>query len=306
MVADAGSAAATGRAAGSGASAGPDAGPGAARALPGRRLPPGLRERALATREGDFSPAPARDAATIALLRDAPGGQEVYLLRRVKGMAFAGGMHVFPGGSVDPADAGSAELGWAGPLPAAWARAFGCDEPLARALVCAAVRETFEESGVLLAGTTADDVLDDVSTDEWEAERVALEAREQSLSQLLARRGLVLRADLLRPLAHWITPELEVKRFDTRFFAARVPTGQRCREAGTEADLRLWIRPGDALEQGLTLMPPTVAVLQQLAAFPDVEATLAAERDLRPVMPRVVVDEDGEVRLVVDPAAPGS
>ena len=279
-------------------------------AAPGRLLPPGLRERALATRETGFTPAPPRDAATIALLRDGPAGPEVYLLRRVTGMAFAGGMHVFPGGSVDPADGGAADLGWAGPPPAQWAQALGCDEALARALVCAAVRETFEESGVLLAGTTPDDVLSDVSTDEWEAERAALEAREQTLSQLLARRGLVLRADLLRPLAHWITPELEPKRFDTRFFVARMPSGQRCRTVGTEAELRLWVRPADALEQGLTLMAPTVAVLEELAASADVEQALAAERDLRPVMPRVVVGEDGEVRLVVDadlePDVPGS
>ena len=253
------------------------------------------------------SPAPTRDAATIALLRDAPGGPEVYLLRRVRGMAFAGGMHVFPGGSVDVADAGAPDLAWAGPPPSAWARAFGCDEPLARALVCTAVRETFEESGVLLAGRTADEVLDDVSTDEWEAEREALEAREQSLSELLARRGLVLRADLLRPLAHWVTPEVEAKRFDTRFFAARMPQGQICRAAGTEADLRLWVRPADALAQGLRLMPPTVAVLRDLAAHDDVEAALAAERRIRRVLPRVEV-HDGEVRLVTDLEAsePGS
>ena len=272
-------------------------------------LPAGMFERARELHAGTLTPPPTRDAATVALLRDAPGGPEVHLLRRVRGMAFAGGMHVFPGGSVDPADA-SAELAWAGPTAAEWAEQMRCPEPLARALVCAAVRETFEESGVLLAGTTPDDVLSDVSTDEWEAERAALEAREQTLSQLLARRGLVLRADLLRPLAHWITPELEPKRFDTRFFVARMPSGQRCRTVGTEAELRLWVRPADALEQGLTLMAPTVAVLEELAASADVEQALAAERDLRPVMPRVVVGEDGEVRLVVDadlePDVPGS
>ena len=261
-------------------------------------LPPGLRERALALRDGAVAPTPARDAATVALLRDAPGGPEVYLLRRVRGMAFAGGMHVFPGGSVDPADAEAPELGWAGPSAAAWARDLRCDEPRARALVCAAVRETFEESGVLLAGRGPDDVLDDVSTDEWEAERAALEAREQSLSQLLTRRRLVLRADLLRPLAHWITPEVESKRFDTRFFLARMPAGQVCREVGTEADVRQWLRPADALRQGLSLMPPTVAVLRDLAAHADVDAALAAERELRTVLPRVVVDDDGDVRLV--------
>ena len=276
-------------------------------------LPSGLRERALALAAGELTPAPVRDAATVELLRDAPGGHEVYLLRRVRGMASAGGMHVFPGGSVDPADAAADDLGWAGPPPAVWARDLRCDEALARALVCAAVRETFEESGVLLAGPSSDEVLDDVSTDEWEAERTALEAREQSLSELLGRRGLVLRADLLRPLAHWITPEVEPKRFDTRFFVARMPDGQTCREVGTEADLRLWIRPADAVSAGrsagLTLMPPTLAALEDLAAHADVEASLAAPRTLQTVLPRAVVDDDGEVRLVdlvVGDPGPGS
>jgi 8-oxo-dGTP pyrophosphatase MutT (NUDIX family) len=255
-------------------------------------------ERARAMKRGEISAPPTRDAATVALLRDGADGPEVYLLRRVQGMAFAGGMHVFPGGSVDPADA-HASVAWSGPPPSAFAEAFGCDEPLARALVCAAVRETFEESGVLLVGAAADALLADVSTDEWERERVALEAREQSLSELLTRRGLVLRADLLRPLAHWITPEVEQKRFDTRFFVARVPAGQVCRDAGSEADRRLWLRPQDALDRQLRVLPPTAAVLADLAAHPDVEAALAAPREIRPVLPKLVVDDDDEVAFLL-------
>ncbi len=260
--------------------------------------PPELFERARMLRDGRITAVGTRDAATIALLRDSAAGPEVYLLRRVRGMAFAGGMHVFPGGSVDPADA-EADLAWAGPPAAEWARAFGCSEPLARALVCAAVRETFEESGVLLAGTREDEVLGDVSTDEWEAERASLEAREQSLSQLLLRRDLVLRADLLRPLAHWITPEVEAKRFDTRFFLARMPEGQVCREVGGEADQRVWSRPADALEHGLRMLPPTAVALRDLAAHHDVEAALAAERSISPVLPKLVVGEDDEVAFLL-------
>jgi 8-oxo-dGTP pyrophosphatase MutT (NUDIX family) len=265
-------------------------------------LPAGLPERVRALARGELAVAPARDAATVALLRDAPGGVEVYLLRRVRAMSFAGGMHVFPGGAVDPADADAG--GWAGPPPADFAAVLGCDEPLARALVRAAVRETFEESGVLLAGPSPDSVLADVSTDEWEAERTALEAREQSLSELLARRGLLLRADLLRPVAHWITPEAEPKRFDTRFFVARVPDGQVCRAAGGEADRRLWVRPQDALDRGLGMMPPTAAVLADLASAPDVAAALAAPRTIRPVLPQFALGEDGEavIRLPDEPS----
>jgi 8-oxo-dGTP pyrophosphatase MutT (NUDIX family) len=263
----------------------------------GRVVPEALLERARALRDGGAEPVPTRDAATIALLRETPGGPEVYLLRRVVGMVF-GGMHVFPGGSVDPADAAHA-TGWSGPPPSAFAEAFSCPEPLARALVCAAVRETFEEAGVLLAGSSSSDLLADVSTDEWEAERVALESRQQSLSELLDRRGLVLRADLLSPLAHWITPEVEPRRFDTRFFVAEVPAGQVARDVGSEADDRLWVRPAEALSGGLTMLPPTAAALQDLAAHPEVASALRARRTIRAMLPKLVVHDDDRVDFLL-------
>src|SRR4051812_10539220 len=146
-----------------------------------------------------------RQAATVLLLRDGDPGLEVYLLRRTKGMPFAGGMTAYPGGGVDPRD-GDTETAWAGPTPDRWAAAFGCDERTARELVCAAVRETFEEAGVLLAGAGDGSVVPDVSGGDWEEQRQALLSRELSLSELLRGRGLALRSDLLRPFAHWITP----------------------------------------------------------------------------------------------------
>jgi 8-oxo-dGTP pyrophosphatase MutT (NUDIX family) len=270
-----------------------------------------LQELARAFARGERTPSDPRHASTVVLLRDGASGPEAYLLRRVRGMAFAGGMHVFPGGAVDPDDA-AADIGWAGPSAAEWGAWFGADEPLARSLVCAAVRETFEESGVLLAGPSEHELLADVSSDEWEAERVALEAREQSLSQLLARRGLVLRADLLRPFAHWLTPEVEPKRFDTRFFLAEMPAGQVCRDVGGEADERLWVRPADALEQGLHLLPPTHHSLKSLAGFGDVRAALDAEREITLVAPKLVALPDGSLKLALpddpeyaDAQAPG-
>ena len=266
-------------------------------------LPDNLLERARGLADGSYVAAAPRHASTVVLLRPGSAGPEVYLLRRVKAMAFAGGMHVFPGGAVDPADA-TADIGWAGPPPSWWASQFGADEQLGRALVCAAVRETFEESGILLAGTSADSLLADVSSDEWEEERRALEAREHSLSELLTRRGLVLRADLLRPMAHWITPEVEPKRFDTRFFLAELPAGQVCREVGGEADERVWVRPGEALAGGFHLMPPTLAVLRAVAGHPDVASALAAERVIAPVLPRILVAADGTIQVLADPDRP--
>ena len=126
-------------------------------------------------------------------------------------------------------------------------------------------------------------MLADVSSDEWEAERAALEAREHSLSELFARRGLVLRSDLLRPLAHWITPEAEPKRFDTRFFLAELPAGQVCREAGTEADSRVWVRPARRAGPGARDAPADpVGAARPWSDAPDVASALAAPREITP------------------------
>jgi 8-oxo-dGTP pyrophosphatase MutT (NUDIX family) len=202
-------------------------------------------------------------------------------------------MHVFPGGSVDPDDAAT-EIGWVGPDPGSYATVLTADLPLARALVCAAVRETFEESGVLLAGRGEQDVVD-VSADEWEQEREALEGRRQSLASMLKRRSLLLRADLLRPWAHWITPVVESKRFDTRFFVAAVPEGQEPRHVGGEADRRLWLRPQDALARHadgeLGMLPPTAFTLSELTEYATVADVLAAAaaRDVKPVLPKLIL-----------------
>jgi 8-oxo-dGTP pyrophosphatase MutT (NUDIX family) len=211
-------------------------------------------------------------------------------------MSFAAGMHVFPGGRVDPADA-DAHAHWHGTRPQDWTELLSADAALAHGLVCAAVRETFEESGVLLAGEGPGDIVD-VSGPEWEAERVALIDRRESLQGLLKRRGLGLRADLLRPWAHWITPEIEPRRYDTRFFVAALPSGQAARDVGGEADATMWLTPQDAIarfERGeLPMLPPTITTLRDLAAFSTAAEALASasSRDIAPVLPRVVIDGD--------------
>ncbi len=244
----------------------------------------------------------ARDAATVVLLRDSAGGPEVYLLRRVGSMAFAAGMHVFPGGSVDPRDA-TREVGWIGQSPSVVGSRLGCAEPLARALVCAAVRETFEESGVLLAGTPSGELVADTSDESWEVDRLALLDRTLSLADMLLARDLAVRADLLAPWAHWLTPEFEPRRFDTRFFVAAVPAGQRTRDVGGEADAVTWLPVADAVrdhEAGdLAMLPPTIVTLREVAMYADVAAVLDASLPIRPVMPRPVLDGE-QVRLVVD------
>jgi len=266
------------------------------------RLPEPVAEKAREFIAGNQQPATPRDAATVMLLRDGPAGAlEVYMLRRKPTMAFAPGAMVFPGGSVDPRDADE-EVAWAGPGAAEWGRIFDAPPELARSLVCAAVRETFEESGVLLAGPSAGSVVADTTSDEWEADRQALLDRSVSLAELLARRGLVLRADLLRPWSRWITPVMEPRRFDTRFFAAALPAGQRTRDVGGEASAVAWVEPAHALAQGrrgeLALMPPTMVSLTELAACGTRDAALAGEREVAPIIPEVHLRE-GAVWLTV-------
>ncbi|MDN5852894.1 MAG: NUDIX hydrolase [Actinomycetia bacterium] len=254
-------------------------------------LPESLRDD-LANRTAE--PALTVDAATVMLLRDGVDGVEAYFLRRQRSMAFAAGMYVFPGGRVDPRDADT-DVAWVGPPPSAWGERLGCDEALARALVCAAIRETYEEADVLLAGD-ADEVVADVSGDDWEADRRALVGHEVSLASVLARRGLAVRSDLLGAWAHWITPEFEPRRYDTRFFVAVLPNGQRTRDVSTEADRVEWLAPSAALrreERGeLAMMPPTRVTCHDLASLPSAATALtsAPDRRIAPVMPRVVTD----------------
>jgi 8-oxo-dGTP pyrophosphatase MutT (NUDIX family) len=233
----------------------------------------------------------------------AGGGLEVYLLRRRSSMAFAPGAFVFPGGSADARDADT-EVGWAGPDAAEWGRLLDAPAGLARVLVCAAVRETFEESGVLLAGPTAGTVVHSTASAGWEADRAALLAGSVSLAGLLAGRGLVLRSDLLRPWARWVTPVTEERRYDTRFFAAALPPGQRARDVSSEADGAGWFRPGEALAAArrgeIMLLPPTAVTLGELDARGDVDAALTARRRITALIPEVFV-ADGAVWLTVPP-----
>jgi 8-oxo-dGTP pyrophosphatase MutT (NUDIX family) len=203
-------------------------------------------------------------------------------------MPFAPGMYAFPGGSVDPRDA-DADVRWAGPDASVWGARFGQPPRVAQAIVCAAVREVFEESGVLLAGPDASTVVGDVSGDDWEAQRAALVARKLGFAELLRDRDLVLRGDLLAPWSRWITPEFEPRRYDTYFFLARLPDGQLTRNVGGEADEVRWLRPAERRE--LAMLPPTRATLAQLDAYHSIAelVTAAGVRDAAtPVIPHLV------------------
>jgi 8-oxo-dGTP pyrophosphatase MutT (NUDIX family) len=276
---------------------------------PAIQLPAGMAQRARDVLSGKIPPVTPRDAATVMLLRPAehaPGtdaGLQVYMLRRMPTMAFAPGAFVFPGGSVDPRDA-EIEVEWAGPDATEWAQLIDAPPELARALICAAVRETFEESGVLLAGPAPDTVVADTRGDDWEADRRALLARSVSLAGLLRQRGLVLRSDLLRAWSRWITPVTEERRYDTRFFAAALPEGQRARDVSGEADKAGWVQPAEALDAArrreIVLLPPTAVTLGELGACERLSTALTARRRLTALIPEVYL-EDGAVWLTVPP-----
>ena len=247
---------------------------------PAWQPPAELVDRARALAAGTLVAAEPRHASTVVLLRDTPTGLEVHLQRRVASMAFAAGAYVFPGGRVDDADA-AVEVD----LPPGWARVLTGeppDEPLARTLVVAAVRETFEEVGVLL------------TDDPLPADRAA--ARRQDFASLGVRPA----TRLLAPWARWVTPAFEPRRYDTRFFAAALPEGQTAAgdDAGGEADRAVWMAPAEALARHrdgeLVMLPPTVFTLAELTEYADAAAVLAAavERDCKPVLPRLLVEGD--------------
>lgn len=218
------------------------------------------------------------------------------MLRRRTSMAFAGGAYAYPGGGVDDRDA--RPVRWAGPSRAAWAARLGVDEASAQAVVCAAVRETFEEAGVLLAGVTPDTVIGDTTGADWEADRQALVDRKLSFAEFLDGRGLVLRSDLLAAWARWVTPEFESRRYDTWFFVAALPEGQRTREVSTEADRTVWTSAADAAagyDRGeLLMMPPTIATLRALAPYATAADAVAAAaaQDLAPVLATATTEGD--------------
>jgi 8-oxo-dGTP pyrophosphatase MutT (NUDIX family) len=267
----------------------------------GQWFPQDWPERIRGLADGTLTPVVPKRAATVMLLKDTDSGPVVHMLRRRASMAFAGGAYAYPGGGVDPRD-DEHHVRWAGPTRAWWAKRLGVDEAAAQAIVCAAVRETYEEAGVLLAGPSADSVVGDTTGEDWEADRAAVAAREFSFAEFLDRRGLVLRSDLLGVWTRWITPEFEPRRYDTWFFVAALPHGQRTRNASTEADRTVWIRPRQAAEgydKGeLTMMPPTIATLRQLAPCATAADALAAapDRDLTPVLAQARL-KDGQIVL---------
>jgi 8-oxo-dGTP pyrophosphatase MutT (NUDIX family) len=227
-----------------------------------------------------------RDASTVVLLRDSTDGLSVWLLTRVTQMAFAAGMAVFPGGRVDADDA---ELPFVAGSDVVAAERFDCAPEQARALVGAAVREVFEETGVLLTVPVAD--LSEARSD--------VEAGRVSFGDLLRANSLRIDAEAVQPWSRWVTPRGEVRRYDTRFFVAALPDDAQAQDVTTEASSAGWFGVGAALEAAqrgeLGMLPPTIMTLASLTAYDSVAAVLAAAatRSLDAVRPSVQRTEDG-------------
>jgi 8-oxo-dGTP pyrophosphatase MutT (NUDIX family) len=245
-----------------------------------------------------YVPLTPRPAATVMLIRDGSQGVSVFLMRRHSAMEFAAGVMVFPGGGVDDRDR-NAQIAWTGPPPSWWAQRFGIETELAEALVCAAARETFEECGVLFAGPADDPggIVGDASA--YRESRLALADRTLSFADFLRRENLVLRADLLRPWANWVTPEAErTRRYDTYFFVGALPEGQRADGENTESDRADWTTPRAAIDDFAAgqsfLLPPTWTQLDSLAGR-TVADVLAVERQIVTVQPSLEIDGDNWV-----------
>lgn len=251
--------------------------------------------------DGSTAPVPTRPASTVMLVRAAEvAGIEVFVLQRNAGSAFAAGFYVFPGGVVDAAD-GAADLEAIcdGPTDAECSARLGVAAG-GLAYWVAAVRECFEESGILLAHRHGGGPLTVP-----DAERRAVHGGDISMSELCTRYDLVLDVSPLRYVAHWVTPEAErPRRFDTRFFLAAVPGDQARagRHDEHETVSSRWVRPEQALEQAesgeLMLLPPTVACMQMLAGARSVADALAAADAAGPpprIMPTIVTDDAGTV-----------
>ena len=223
------------------------------------------------------------------LLRESSDvGVEVFMMRRTTKAAFAGGMYVFPGGAVDAEDS-SYEI--------------------------AAIRECFEEAGVLLARTATGTTVrfdDPVSHERFTDYRHVVHAGERSMTSVLMAENLVAQSDELLGVAHWVTPFGEVRRFDTRFFVVAMPDDQTPLHDDKETVGSLWVTPLDALNRAqageLLMLPPTIANLEFLATYSSVNEIIEAARKIGTppkLLPKVKWRDDGRIEALLMPGDVG-
>ncbi len=258
---------------------------------------------------------PMHDAATVMLVRDTPAGLQVFMLRRAMAAVFAGGLYVFPGGRVDLADATPAVAEFCDGLDDAGASAALGLERGGLAFWIGAIRECFEEAGVLLAAGPDGEAVRFETPEviaRFERDRHAVHDGQMGLVELCDRERLRLMAGDIRYVSHWITPLGERRRFDTRFFVARAPQGQVPLHDDSETIESLWIGPAEALHQNqageLALMPPTIANLAFLSRFESADDVMAAAAFLATppaILPKGRFGRDGRFIALLLPGEPG-
>ena len=247
------------------------------------------------------------------VLRDGPAGPEVFMVRRHEETAFMGGAHVFPGGRVDAAD-GDAHDSWCDGVEHAVRQLDALPPADATAYHVAAARELFEEAGVLLARHPQGDFVSlagPADHERLEQDRGRVHEGKATLRAVIEREGLRLALDALVLFAHWVTPPIDSRQFDTRFFMTRVPPHQTPAHDDTETTHSLWARPADAIAQAVNqdiiLPPPTWSTLRELEPFESVKDALAWARRRTVVrrMPKAI-ERDGHRMLLLpgDPLHP--
>ena len=253
------------------------------------------------------APVIPRPAATLALLRDGEHGLEVLMMRRTHLAEFASGAYVFPGGAVDDADHDPAIAELARGMDDAQAsRALGVPQG-GLAYWIAAIRESFEEAGLLLAYDGTGEVVaieDESRRARLGEQRRLLNDGKESLVGLLREQRLTLATDALAYLSRWITQAGRPRRFDTRFFLARAPARQRSEHDGSELLHHVWLAPGEALARHargeVNLLFPTIKTLQTLSRFRDVDAALdfaRSDRAMPAMIPRAATSSTGPTTL---------
>jgi 8-oxo-dGTP pyrophosphatase MutT (NUDIX family) len=258
-------------------------------------------------------PSDPRPAATVVVLRDSAAGPEVFMVRRHERTVFMGGAHVFPGGRVDAGDH-QGDHAWCDGVSHATKQLDALAPSEAVAYHVAAARELFEEAGVLLARDAAGTFVSLAGADDHarlKHDREEVHAGRASLRTVVDRERLRLALDTLMLFAHWVTPPIDTRQFDTRFFMTRVPPDQTPAHDETETTHSAWITPAEAMRQGrageIVLPPPTWTTLRELEPFRTVEAALAWARTRRVArrMPKVL-DHEGRHLLVLpgDPLHP--
>lgn len=259
---------------------------------------------------------PTRPAATVMILRDGADGPEVFMLQRTLDATFARGQYVFPGGRVDDTDhAADFEPICEGSDDVSASALLGLERG-GLAWLVAAIRECFEEAGVLLARRRNDDEVvrfDDADTiARFTTARHAVHSGEQTLVELCAADDLLLLTDRMHYIAHWLTPVGERRRFDTRFLVAEAPPSQEPLHDDVETIASRWVRPTDALTMWangeIQMFPPTVACLRFVAPFATVADALAASRAIgmpERITPRLRFDQDERITAVLVPGDDG-